>query len=323
MTTDGIIWNRDQAIMDLSLAMSNRQSIFVDFNTEGPDLSTIGFYDIVDTLQKQTGYDLSNMTVLVGNIFERHDKISIRTRFPFMYLQWGQERCFQPVADKCWDHNFKHFASFVSRSNWHRLKLASYLFANHQHKTLQSYHFDPSSDYHKDNIGIEDMIKSNCSGRLDQVVNLYQNCPLLLDSGLKYPIENPNGYGLVDYYKHFLIELVTETYSMGNTFFPTEKIWRPIAMMTPFMVQGPQFYINRLKKLGFRTFSDWWDEGYNEDPYEIQTDAIEQNLETLSKMKLDDLHAMYQDMLPVLSHNRERLRDFTLQDLALLHAVET
>jgi hypothetical protein len=282
-------------------------------------MESINVYQYIEEIASQTNYDLSKITIITGNMFEKHDRIKIRNNFPWMYLKWGQENCVKPLEPKQFDHNFKTFALFVSRGNWNRLKLASYLFKNYPTYTVQSYHFDHTNAYHRDNIGVENLINFNYIGRIEDVTNLWKHCPLTLDQVYKYPIINPTGYGLVDHYKHFFVEIVAETYSMGNTFFPTEKIWRPISQLTPFMVQGPQWYIVRLRKLGFKTFEHWWDEGYNEDGYDSQADSIENNIDQLAKLSTDELGQIYNDMLPTLHHNRQRLLELTNSDIRLLN----
>ena len=68
---------------------------------------------------------------------------------------------------------------------------------------------------------------------------------------------------LLAHYGKFDIELVAETYTLGTTFFPTEKTVRPIVGNKPFVLYGPIGYLQNLKNLGFKTYSDFWDESYD------------------------------------------------------------
>jgi len=70
-----------------------------------------------------------------------------------------------------------------------------------------------------------------------------------------------------DYYNTSLISVVTET-NYFNGIFNTEKIFRPIANRHPFIMVGPAYTLQRLKVLGYKTFSEFWDEEYDniEDP---------------------------------------------------------
>jgi hypothetical protein len=67
----------------------------------------------------------------------------------------------------------------------------------------------------------------------------------------------------------------------GITFFPTEKIFRPITGRRPFVVFGSTHFLNNLRELGFETYSECWDESY--DQY--------QGLERWTRMKcvIDDI----------------------------------
>lgn len=69
---------------------------------------------------------------------------------------------------------------------------------------------------------------------------------------------------LLQFYNEFDLEIVCESYCYGNAFFPTEKTVRPIAAGKAFVTFGPAGFLQRLQKLGFRTFNDLWDESYDQ-----------------------------------------------------------
>jgi hypothetical protein len=79
----------------------------------------------------------------------------------------------------------------------------------------------------------------------------------------QYQAEYNTNQDLLAHYGKFDIELVAETYTLGTTFFPTEKTIRPIVGNKPFVVYGPVGHLQNLKNLGFKTYSDFWDEGYD------------------------------------------------------------
>jgi hypothetical protein len=57
--------------------------------------------------------------------------------------------------------------------------------------------------------------------------------------------------------------------------------------------------------MGFKTFDQWWDEGYSEDPHDYQTKGIIENIDRLAKLSTDELAIMYEEMRPTLDHNFE------------------
>lgn len=53
---------------------------------------------------------------------------------------------------------------------------------------------------------------------------------------------------------------------MPGAFLPTEKIGKTMVMRKPFLVYATHEYLKNLRTLGFKTFSDFWDESYDSEP---------------------------------------------------------
>ena len=129
-----------------------------------------------------------------------------------------------------------------------------------------------------------------------------------------FPILQPANINLLKYYPQFFVEIVNLTFFSGNTFYVDEKIWRPMLALTPFMVQGSQNLILNLHRLGFKTFDNWWDEGYNQDPDNCQVPCILDNVKQLSTLTVAQLKDMYAEMMPTLEHNYNRLMTISNDD---------
>ena len=119
---------------------------------------------------------------------------------------------------------------------------------------------------------------------------------------------------LFRHYTRFNVELVCETYTLGETFFPTEKTIRPIVGNRPFIVYGPANYLNNLRQRGFRTFESLWDESY---------DALEglQRWQSITILVNELLHLpdhQWQDIVKqsveITQHNRTTVRQM-IRDL--------
>lgn len=88
--------------------------------------------------------------------------------------------------------------------------------------------------------------------------------PLILDNSnfSQYPMENS-----VDPVKHLydnsLVNIVTETYFFNNIIHITEKTYKPIAFMQPFILLGAARSLQHVKDMGFKTFGEFWDETYD------------------------------------------------------------
>ena len=88
--------------------------------------------------------------------------------------------------------------------------------------------------------------------------------PLVLDNPNfgRYPMEHS-----VDPVKHLydtsLVNIVTETYFFNKIIHITEKTYKPIAFMQPFILLGAAGSLQHVKDMGFKTFSEFWDETYD------------------------------------------------------------
>lgn len=317
-TTEGSITNRDQVIVDIIQELQNNPAtIQIDLNNEGPCCESNGIYDLLDNLCKSFGYPKQQIKIITANLIEHHHDYIIVKRHQTYELKNAQKKYITGVDSvKKFDQDFKHFGHFIGHSNKERLHLASYLQANHRPHTLQSYHCDVSNSYHRSFIGIEDMMCdiSISKEHLTWAFDLINRGPIKLDPINVDYIGPDLTYNITDYYPGFFLELVSLTFNKGNTFYIDEKIWRPILMRTPFMVQGPADLIPNLKRLGFQTFNKWWDEGYSMDPSGCHVPAMIDNIQQLSRLSLRDLESMFKDMTPILDHNLYRLLELTEED---------
>ncbi len=297
LTSDGVIWNRDQVIIDLITA-ANHGNVVVDLLHEGPCCDTLGLDHMLDKVVASTGIDRSNVTILTSN------QISSSTyqekRLGFVELQLAKE-----IGIK---HQFmpstlnKLFGIFVGRSNWARLGLASYVFTKYNTQTNMTFHYDPKLDFFKENFGIEQLLVKQWN-QCHDVIEFLEHLPIK-NSNETYPILwNKAAFNLNDQYQDIFCEIVCETFFSGRVFFFTEKLMRCIINQRPFIVQGPQYFLSNLKKLGFKTFDQWWDEGYSDDCPDAMFNSIRQNIDWIAEQSWDTIENWYIEMQPVLEHN--------------------
>jgi len=86
-------------------------------------------------------------------------------------------------------------------------------------------------------------------------------------------------------------------------------------MRTPFIVHGPENFLPRLRKLGFKTFHQWWNEGYSEDPDGWQLTEIPKIIDRISEMSLSELETMYAEMKQTVDHNFHLMKSLKKQQL--------
>ena len=305
ITSDSIVWNLGETVQAIVEAKNTNQDLIIDLRNEGPNFEVLGLVKYISDWDART-------TVYTCNIVQQPvGKIKFVKQSPHFIISTKNS-----LADVKINKNIKKpIGMFIGRSNLHRLYLSSYLY---KHKLAnQTFHYNHKLDFHKDNLGLEELINVYGVKSLSNAVDLIEDSPLLKEEKISYPILKDQHNNIHSEYSNFFIELVCETCYTGQTFFPTEKTWRPIILETPFIVQGPQWYLHRLRDLGFQTFSRWWDEGYSEDPADYQSAEIVKVIDFLAKKDIAELNAMYKEMKTVLAHNRKRFIELTSKDFEI------
>lgn len=119
-----------------------------------------------------------------------------------------------------------------------------------------------------------------------------------------YCVLNSVTRSIEKFYADSFCDIVTETkynQPLGNI---SEKTLRPISFQKPFILVAPPFCLTYLKELGFKTFSDYWDESYDSETHSQQRlIKIFKLIETLNEKPLSELNQMYDDMQSILTHN--------------------
>jgi len=112
---------------------------------------------------------------------------------------------------------------------------------------------------------------------------------------------------LLQHYQKFAVEIVCETYTQGNTFFPTEKTIRPLMAAKPIMIYGPQYYLSRLRSMGFRTYHDIWDESYDLYQGAARWNLMRDSMNRLLECRANEQEKMLTQAHEIAMHNRQHL----------------
>ena len=101
------------------------------------------------------------------------------------------------------------------------------------------------------------------------------------------------------------LDIVSESTVMFPQAYITEKTFRPMNNMRPFVVFGCKGHLKQLKILGFKTFNKWWDESYDniDNPY-TRMKTVERLILKLNEYTIKELKEMIVDMTNVLEHNK-------------------
>lgn len=110
---------------------------------------------------------------------------------------------------------------------------------------------------------------------------------------------------------HFLNIVCESEFFPWDNMFVTEKTWKPILGLRPFILNGQTKIYRYLRDNGFRTFTHWFDGIELEDIPEHQIhDSIVSVIKFLTRLSKQQIKQMYTDMLPDLKHNEQRFWEF-------------
>jgi hypothetical protein len=294
---DRFIWNYQD--LNNFLIQNQVNDVELSLNSEGPCCASIGLYDLLDN------FKFKSVTIQTANPLEKHEKYKIISN-PLLFANVRK-----PIdaGYQNWNQN-SIFCAYYGRPLWHRIGLVSYLKSHHNEISC----INLRGDYHNDD-----------SRKLFELTELFHYAPEQLKNFAKIAhelplmIEKTDGYTpgqqdttgftdqLLEFYKNILIDLVAETFTSGMTFFPTEKTFRPMLMKKPFIIMGPTNFLIYLRQMGFKTFYEFWDEGYDGYDPRWKFQKIIELIEALSKKTKPELYQMYQDMQPILNHNYDLL----------------
>jgi hypothetical protein len=304
------------------MIMQNNTQPILTAVPEASSFESNGLYWYLDEFCRHTGYSKSNITIRTGNMIERH---------PDYRIDKVKESWYEiPIIQKwLWDNNItptyaptKHFGHFIGKANWNRLWIAAVLHSQYADKSFQTFNGGLGTNYltkdttKVDYIGLEDLVKRRCN-ILPEVIEFLQTCPRVIPEDMEYisdcathikqphyyPIQLPANLNILKYYTDIFVDIVHESYLSGTVFFCTEKTWRPILAHRPFIIAAGQGHLANMRRLGFKTFSDFWDESYDDLRMTDRIQAIVKVIATISSWTEFELASKLEQMKSVLEHN--------------------
>ena len=109
--------------------------------------------------------------------------------------------------------------------------------------------------------------------KLKQLLNITEqdvmdaggSLPKVLDSFDYHNVNIINSSsGVEEFYANSLIHVIPETEFFGDFIHVTEKTWKAINFLQPFIVLATPGHLAYLRSIGFKTFGDFWDESYDD-----------------------------------------------------------
>lgn len=162
-------------------------------------------------------------------------------------------------------------------------------------------------------------------------VRLENAAPLVLDvvSKSPTPMKGKRGYNIYpdvdvnpcllnnkkdslrNFYRESFCSIITESRFAQPTANISEKTFISMHYRRPFILVGAPRSIEYLKKLGFLTFSDFWDETYDSvDQHDQRLLKIFELIDSIYSMPTDSLIEMYMRMQDILDYNEKRVVEF-------------
>jgi hypothetical protein len=126
--------------------------------------------------------------------------------------------------------------------------------------------------------------------------------PLTIDNGSGYAAQS-HRIDLWEQANNSLIHIVTETVYRGRKNHLTEKTFKPIVMQQPFIIQSCKGSLEYLRRYGFKTFGEFWDESYDEADDSVRTYEIGKLLESINTMSQKEKATLQTAVNSTVEHN--------------------
>jgi len=119
--------------------------------------------------------------------------------------------------------------------------------------------------------------------------------------------ENPYSLGDINVWKKCFLNVISES-SYSSRLFISEKTYKPILGMRPFILNGNPNILQYLQEHGFYTFEEYWKNVNFRECISMEDTAscIATVLREVCSKSPMEIGLMYNEMLPKLKHNRER-----------------
>lgn len=126
--------------------------------------------------------------------------------------------------------------------------------------------------------------------------------PLKIDSGSNYA-GNSHCIDMWPLADRSLLHVITETVYHGRKLHLTEKTFKPIVMQQPFVLVSCRGSLEYLRSYGFKTFSEFWDESYDDATDDYRILKIGKLLNDLDDLSIREKQQLQQAIAPIVEHN--------------------
>lgn len=270
-------------------------------NQESHCLQHTGVYELLDC------FTFKNVDIFTANAVEYHNIYNIK--YSYNWYHWFEKiQNFDHTFDYLWNRE-KIFGCFYGRPAASRLGVASYLSKKYNHLSLIKLAFSIETEDDRIHLDLEKLFSWDAESikNVDSLLTLHNNYHSTFLAYNYKTFEYDFGNKLNYLYKDIFVDIVIEAHVEGNSFYPTEKIVRSILCKKPFIVIAPPFYLRYLKQMGFKTFSNYWSEAYDDLGAKNRYFAILKLIDQLANTNKLELINMNSSMTEILEHNYQLL----------------
>jgi len=129
-----------------------------------------------------------------------------------------------------------------------------------------------------------------------------------------------SGYGYEDIepYKKSFVSLISDTIFFKRQGFISEKVFKPIMYLQPFLIAGPPYYLKEIRKMGFKTFSGFIDESYDEELNDaVRLEKIIFEIKRICSLSIDELTNQLKQIEDILLYNQMKLLSFDYKSVEI------
>ena len=319
---DEIMFDTVYSIGNLIDLAHKNDTVNIFLHPESPDIATLPIkgtklIDLLSELCLKNNWDKSKFRFFTGNAIQEQIWPHIEKRPAWdAFLSLLHTHPNKTISNK---KIVKKFGCYIVNSSWPRLWLSAYLYRYHKKDTDQTFLRSLKNPGHAINLDLDALcFRFSSTKNIEQldlttIALFLQNIPIVKE---KTNWDEPYHFSSVDdkkeavsasilnWYSYIFVDIVCETFFSGNVFRPTEKTARSLATKTPVIAMGCPNSLGNLKKIGFKTFSNYWNEDYDWLEGAPRILAIKSLIDDISKKSIVELDRMLKDMEPILEHNQ-------------------
>ena len=317
----GDCWNNPVQFQTQLNQVPPGASVVLDMRSEGPSLHLLGVCDVIDSwLSKQQRSPNSLCLYRWSNPVEFVPYQLQQCSNPSHFFSMSQNYWMETVPDieqQLLCNNL--FGLFIGRMTFARAVILYQCLVTKQSiftSKMASSNPYPWQLNPQDEVNLECLTDWLTTNQQYRMFEWYDRYPVASvdQMTVRDQFITPNSYidtnrSILNHYSQFAIEIVCETYTMGTTFFPTEKTVRPIMACKPILVYGPRYFLARLRTLGFKTYSDLWDESYDLYQGPQRWQYMQRVIHSIMEKSQNEQKQLLTKAYEIAQHNRQRLAD--------------